>query len=89
MGQIYGSKGAQSSYGTSELDSMIAAAEQASGEERQTAFAKALEHQSKDVVRDAVLAHMTGILALSPRVTYKPNAATNDEMRLADMHPAG
>ncbi|TDD14247.1 ABC transporter substrate-binding protein [Nonomuraea diastatica] len=89
MGQIYGSKGAQSSYGTEELDGLITEAEQASGEERQAAFAKALEHQNKDVVRDAVLAHMTGILALSKKVTYKPNAATNDEMRLAEMHPAG
>ncbi|TMR97117.1 ABC transporter substrate-binding protein [Nonomuraea basaltis] len=89
MGQIYGTKGAQSSYGTKELDELISAAEQASGEERQAAFAKALEYQNKDVVRDAVMAHMTGILALSQRVTYKPNAATNDEMRLADMHPAG
>ncbi|MFG1960438.1 ABC transporter substrate-binding protein [Nonomuraea sp. NPDC049028] len=89
MGQIYGSKGAQSSFGTPELDDLISAGEQASGEERQTAFAKALEFQNKDVVRDAVLAHMTGILALSKKVTYKPNAATNDEMRLAELHPAG
>jgi peptide/nickel transport system substrate-binding protein len=89
MGQIYGTKGAQSPYGTKELDELIAAAEQASGEERQTAFAKALEYQNKDVVRDAVMAHMTGILALSKKVTYKPNAATNDEMRLADVHPVG
>ncbi|SEG92051.1 peptide/nickel transport system substrate-binding protein [Nonomuraea solani] len=89
MGQIYGSKGAQSSYGTKELDELISTAEQASGAERQAAFAKALEYQNKDVVRDAVLAHMTGILALSKKVTYKPDAATNDEMRLADIHPAG
>ncbi|MEQ4717032.1 ABC transporter substrate-binding protein [Nonomuraea sp. B19D2] len=89
MGQIYGTKGAQSSYGTKELDELISTAEQASGEERQAAFAKALEYQGKDVVRDAVLAHMTGILALSKKVTYQPNAATNDEMRLAEMHPAG
>jgi peptide/nickel transport system substrate-binding protein len=89
MDQIYGSKGAQSSYGTPELDKLIDTAEQASGEERQTAFAAALDYQNKDVVRDAVMAHMTGILALSKRVAYKPDAATNDEMRLADMHPAG
>ncbi|MFG1679708.1 ABC transporter substrate-binding protein [Nonomuraea sp. NPDC049269] len=89
MGQIYGSKGAQSSFGTPELDDLITGGEQASGEARQTAFAKALDYQNKDVVRDAVMAHMTGILALSKKVTYKPNAATNDEMRLADMHPAG
>ncbi|MEU7745009.1 ABC transporter substrate-binding protein [Nonomuraea sp. NPDC049158] len=89
MGQIYGTKGGQSSFGTPELDDLITAGEQASGEARQTAFAKALDYQNKDVVRDAVLAHMTGILALSKKVTYKPNAATNDEMRLAELHPAG
>ncbi|MBN6051015.1 peptide ABC transporter substrate-binding protein [Nonomuraea sp. RK-328] len=89
MGQIYGSKGAQSSYGTSELDDLISEAEQASDTERQAAFAKALEYQNKSIVRDAVMAHMTGIIALSDTVSYQPNAATNDEMRLAEMHPAG
>jgi peptide/nickel transport system substrate-binding protein len=88
MGQIYGSQGSQSSYGTAELDKLILAAEQASGSEREQAFAEALAHQNEEVVRDAVLAHMTGILALSPEVEYQPNAATNDEMRLSEIRPA-
>lgn len=88
MEQIYGSKGAQSSYGTPELDTLIAKAEAASGKERQTAFAAALQYQNDHVVRDAVMAHMTGILALSDTVTYKPNSATGDEMHLSEMHPA-
>ncbi|PRX47549.1 peptide/nickel transport system substrate-binding protein [Prauserella shujinwangii] len=87
MGQIYGSEGAQSSYGTPELDTLIEQAEQASGPERQEKFARALAHQNDEVVRDAVLAHMTGIIALSPNVEYEPNSATNDEMRLAEMRP--
>ncbi|UED86621.1 ABC transporter substrate-binding protein [Streptomyces profundus] len=88
MDQIYGSEGAQSSYGTPALDELIHRAELSSDAERETTFAEALAHQNDEVVRDAVLAHMTGIIALSPEVRYTPDAATNDEMRLAEMRPA-
>ncbi|NGO07169.1 peptide ABC transporter substrate-binding protein [Streptomyces sp. HC44] len=88
MGQIYGSKGAQSSYGTPGLDALITEAQLASGDARQKAFADTFAHQNDEVVRDAVMANMTGILALSSNVRYRPNSATNDEMRLADMRRA-
>ncbi|NGO69433.1 peptide ABC transporter substrate-binding protein [Streptomyces sp. SB3404] len=88
MEQIYGSKGAQSSYGTPGLDRRIARAERAAGRDRQERFAEALAHQGEEVVRDAVLAHMKGIIALAPRVSYQPNPASGDEMRLAAVHPA-
>ncbi|MDT0443851.1 ABC transporter substrate-binding protein [Streptomyces johnsoniae] len=88
MDQIYGSEGAQSSYGTAELDRLIHEGELAAEDERQAAFADALAHQNDEVVRDAVLAHMTGIISIAPNVTYEPNSATNDEMHLAAMHPA-
>jgi len=85
MEQIYGSEGAQSSYGTDELDDLTREAEQAQEEERQQAFADALSHQNDEVVRDAVLAHMTGIMAVASNVSYTPNSATNDELRLSEM----
>ncbi|MFI1483941.1 ABC transporter substrate-binding protein [Streptomyces sp. NPDC020747] len=88
MGQIYGSKGAQSSYGTPELDALTKQAQLASDDKRQKAFADAFAHQNDEVVRDAVMANMTGILALSPNVRYRPDSATNDEMRLSDMRRA-
>jgi peptide/nickel transport system substrate-binding protein len=88
MGQIYGSKGAQSSYGTAGLDALTEKAQLASGDERQKAFADAFAHQNDEVVRDAVMANMTGILALSSKVRYRPDSATNDEMRLTDMRRA-
>ncbi|WP_049573327.1 ABC transporter substrate-binding protein [Streptomyces sp. SBT349] len=88
MEQVYGSEGAQSSYGTPELDEMIHRAQLASGAERDTAFAGALAYQNDEVVRDAVLAHMTGIISLSPNVTYEPNSASGDEMHLAAIHRA-
>jgi peptide/nickel transport system substrate-binding protein len=34
------------------------------------------------------MANMTGILALSSNVRYRPDSATNDEMRLSDMRRA-
>ncbi|MBO8185240.1 ABC transporter substrate-binding protein [Streptomyces spirodelae] len=89
MEQIYGSKGAQSSYGTPGLDRRIQRAEHAAGRERQARFAEALAYQSKKVVRDAVLAHMKSIIALAPDVSYKPDSASGDEMHLAEIHPAG
>lgn len=88
MEQIYGSSGAQSSYGTEKLDSMTEEAENAQDEPRQQAFADALAYQNDEVVRDAVLAHMTGVMAISPDVSYTPNSATNDELRLREMQPA-
>ncbi|MCX4706197.1 ABC transporter substrate-binding protein [Streptomyces sp. NBC_01373] len=88
MGQIYGSEGAQSSYGTPALDAAIEKAQLASGDQRQKAFAEAFAQQNDEVVRDAVMANMTGILALSPDIRYRPDSATNDEMRLADMRRA-
>ncbi|CAM5614389.1 hypothetical protein STENM223S_07082 [Streptomyces tendae] len=60
----------------------------ASGGKRQQAFADAFTHQNDKVVRDAVMANMTGLLALSPKVRDRPHSATNDEMRLADMRRA-
>ncbi|WP_326691804.1 ABC transporter substrate-binding protein [Streptomyces sp. NBC_01795] len=89
MDQIYGSKGAQSSYGTPGLDKKIQRAGREAGRDRQAGFADALAYQSDKVVRDAVLAHMKGIIALAPDVSYKPNSASGDEMHLAEIHPAG
>jgi peptide/nickel transport system substrate-binding protein len=88
MEQIYGSEGAQSSWGTPELDALIEQAEQEAGPGRENAFAEALAYQNEEVVRDAVIAHMKAIIALSPDVRYEPNRATGDEMRLAEIHPA-
>lgn len=81
----YGTAGGQSTYGTAELDSMIAAASAASGAERQDLFAEALAYQNDEIVRDAVMVRLAGVIAISPRVSYEPNSATPDELRLADV----
>ncbi|XKH56820.1 ABC transporter substrate-binding protein [Citricoccus nitrophenolicus] len=86
MANNLGSDGSQSSYGTDELDAMIAAAEVASGDERQDAFAEALAYQDEAILRDAMMVQVGATLALSPKVDYEPTTATGDEMRVADMH---
>ncbi|WP_240797672.1 ABC transporter substrate-binding protein [Streptomyces sp. F001] len=82
------SDGPQSTFGTEELDRRIADAGALFGEERQKAFADLLADQNKTVVQYTHLAHMSGLLGLSPSIRYEPNSATGDEMRLAEVSPA-
>ncbi|MCP9953403.1 ABC transporter substrate-binding protein [Actinomadura madurae] len=80
--------GPQSRYGTPELDAKIAAADETAGAERQTAFAAVLRYQNENVVQYAHIAHMRGLLGIAPSVEYRPNSATGDELRLAEVRPA-
>ncbi|HEX6358821.1 ABC transporter substrate-binding protein [Actinophytocola sp.] len=82
------SDGPQSYFGTPELDERIAAAGELSGQERQDAFADIFAYQNEEVVQYAYLAHMRGLMGISPSVHYEPNPATGDELRLAEIRPA-
>lgn len=79
----------QSSGGTAALDALIDEAEVLSGEERQDALAKVWEEEPKEVSQFSYIAHLNGIIALSPNVEFEPNPGTGDEMRLSDMSPKG
>ncbi|MER5551729.1 ABC transporter substrate-binding protein [Streptomyces sp. NPDC002793] len=82
------SDGPQSAFGTKALDRRITEAAVLSGEERQQAFAGLLAEQNESVVQYTHIAHMTGLLGLSPSVRYRPDSATGDELRLAQVGPA-
>ncbi|CAN5755441.1 ABC transporter substrate-binding protein [soil metagenome] len=88
MDQYMLSDGPQAAYGTPEFDTKIRAAEVLTGQARQDAFAKLFAEEPKEIMQMAYVAHMKGILGRSARVDYEPNAATGDEMRLAEMTPA-
>jgi peptide/nickel transport system substrate-binding protein len=77
--------GAQNGYGTPPFDRKIDAAGDLTGQQRQDAYAKLFAEEPNEVTQFAYIAHMNGVLAVSPRVDYQPNSATGDEMRLADM----
>jgi peptide/nickel transport system substrate-binding protein len=77
--------GAQNGYGTPAFDAKIDAAGDLTGQQRQDAYAKLFAEEPNEVAQFAYIAHMNGVLAVSPRVDYRPNSATGDEMRLADM----
>jgi len=89
MDQYMLSDGPQAAYGTTEFDTKIRAAEVLTGQARQDAFAQLFAEEPKEIMQMAYIAHMKGILGKSPRVDYTPNSATGDEMRLAEMTPAG
>lgn len=82
------SEGYQSSWGTTEYDEEIRAAEALTGQARQDALAQVLAHEPAEIRQYAYIAHMEAVLAKSPRVAYQPNSATGDEMRLAEMTQA-
>ena len=85
--QYMTSTGAQSTFGTAEFDAMLEAAGQLSGDERAAAYEEIFAYQNENVVQFATIAHMVGEIALAPTVTYTPDAATGDEIRLADFSP--
>ncbi|MCD5350316.1 ABC transporter substrate-binding protein [Kineosporia mesophila] len=80
-------EGYQSSWGTEEFDASIRDAEELKGDERQAAFEKLWPYEQEKVVQYAYIAHMSAILARSASVSYQPDSATGDEMRLAEMSP--
>ncbi|MGW0785167.1 ABC transporter substrate-binding protein [Streptomyces sp. NPDC002913] len=82
------SDGPQSTFGTKALDRRIAEAAGLSGEKRQEAYAGLLAEQNASVVQYTHIAHMSGLLGLSPSIRYEPNSATGDELRLAEVGPA-
>ncbi|GAA2433834.1 ABC transporter substrate-binding protein [Actinomadura vinacea] len=86
--QYLASDGPQSQYGTPQLDQMIDDAGQKTGAERARAFGQVLAYQNENVVQYAHIAHMRGMLGIASNVRYKPDSATTDELRLADVHRA-
>lgn len=83
--QYMRSDGAQSAYGTPAFDKKIEAAGELTGQQRQDAYAKIFADEPDEIGQFAYIAHMTGVLAKSPRVDYQPDSATGDEMRLSQM----
>lgn len=82
------SNGAQSAFGTPELDALIKKADAATGEDRQKDFEKVFAYQNEHVVQFAHIAHQTGMIGKSKAVNYEPNSSTGDELRLAEVTPA-
>ncbi|WP_203855175.1 ABC transporter substrate-binding protein [Plantactinospora mayteni] len=87
VGQYFATDGAQSSSGTPQLDQQIKAAGTQTGDARKQAYAGVFASENKDVRGFAFLANMGAVLGLAENVSYAPDAATGDELRLADVKP--
>jgi peptide/nickel transport system substrate-binding protein len=86
----YMKTGALQSYiGDAGLDKLLQTASESSGDARDAAYEDVLKYQNDEVVAYASIAHLKAILGKSAQVNYEPNAATADELRIADITPAG
>ncbi|MFC3997924.1 ABC transporter substrate-binding protein [Nocardiopsis sediminis] len=88
IGQYMMSEGAQSTFGTAEMDERIADAGALSGDERADALAGILAVQNEDIAQFAHIAHMQGLMGISRTVRYEPNSASGDELRLSEVRQA-
>ncbi|HEY0700866.1 MAG TPA: ABC transporter substrate-binding protein [Micromonospora sp.] len=87
VGQYFGTDGVQSSGGSPQLDQLIKNAGTRTGDARQQAYATVFARQNEDICGFAFLANMGAVLAVAKNVSYTPDAATGDELRLADVKP--
>ncbi|GAB2660490.1 ABC transporter substrate-binding protein [Nocardia goodfellowii] len=83
--QYLRSDGYQSTTGRADIDAAIESATQLTGAARQDAIAAVFAAEPAAVRQFGYIAHMSGVLAIAPSVRYRPNPATGDEMRLAEM----
>jgi peptide/nickel transport system substrate-binding protein len=83
------SDGSMSMFGSPEFDAILDDAATKTGDDRQDAYAEAFEYERESLVQFAFVARMTGLMSKSPGVDYTPNSSTNDELRLAEVRPAG
>lgn len=79
----------QSYIGDEGLDQLLEEASATAGEGRDAAYEEVLQYQTDEVVQYAPIAHMRAILGKSDQINYEPNAATADELHIADITPAG
>jgi peptide/nickel transport system substrate-binding protein len=81
--------GAQSVYGTPEFDTMLTDAGLLTGDDREAAYQEIFGYQNEDIVQFAFIAHQTGVIGKAATVGYEPNSSSGDELRLAEITPAG
>ncbi len=83
------SNAVMSMFGSNEFDAILKEASTKTGDERQQAYADAFAYERDKLVQFAFIARMTGVMSLAESVDYEPNSASGDELRLADVTPAG
>lgn len=81
----YHSKGTVSKLNDPALDALIEKGQAATGEERKAAFQEVFRYVREDVVADVPLFHMVGYARISPKISWKPNLQTNNEINLSEI----
>lgn len=77
--------GDESSVSDSELDALIAEATAATGDERGELFRQAMNRITTQIVATVPIAHLSGALMMSDRLSYTPNLQSADILRVSEM----
>jgi peptide/nickel transport system substrate-binding protein len=88
MMQKFLSDGSQSTAVDSQLDAMLKAAAELTGEARANAFKQAIEYEATTVVSTVPILQIEAMIARAPSLDYTPNLSTTDVLELASMKPA-
>jgi peptide/nickel transport system substrate-binding protein len=81
----YSSKGGQSELADPQLDALIVEGGQSTGDKRRELYQQAFRRITRDIVPDVMLFHLVGNARVGPRIEFKPNALTNNELQIAEI----
>lgn len=81
----YASEGLQSGVRDPMIDSKIAAATAATGDERAALWSDLFAYIHEDSVTDVMLWHMVGFSRVNPRLDFAPTIRTNSELQLSQI----
>jgi len=81
----YASEGLQSGVRDPALDTMIADATSATGDDRETMWKDVFTYIHEDIVADVMLFHMVGFSRVNERLDFAPTIRTNSELQLSQI----
>lgn len=81
----YHSEGANSKIADERIDQLIEDGRVATGQQRQDAFREVFREAHERLVADVMLFHMTSYARVSPRLRWRPDVRTNNEIEIADI----
>lgn len=81
----YNSEGLQSGFSDEKVDTLMADATAATGDEREALWNELFTYIHEDLVADVMLFHMVGFSRVNPRLDFTPSIKTNSELQLSQI----
>lgn len=79
----YHTNGTYSTFSDPEIDAALEKGISSTGEERAKLFQEVFRRAHEDIVADVFMYQMVGYARVSPRLSWRPNSASNNELQIA------